>query len=150
MLAALAAYDEALQHYRPDTAPLDYAVTQNNRATLLSEMRGCLGKIGGRACWRRWRRMTRRCSSGGRTQRRSAYAATQNNRATLLSEMRGCLGKIGGGRLLQALQCVWEAYGIVTMEHTPYQGVAERVLRDLRTEVWRRLCRDVGGGWVGA
>ncbi|MDL1898432.1 NACHT domain-containing protein, partial [Anaerolineae bacterium CFX7] len=35
---ALAAYDAALQHYRPDTAPLEYATTQNNRATLLSAL----------------------------------------------------------------------------------------------------------------
>ena len=35
---ALAAYDEALRHYRPDTAPLDYAATQNNRANRLSEL----------------------------------------------------------------------------------------------------------------
>ncbi len=35
---ALAAYDEALRFYRPDTAPLAYAMTQNNRATILSEL----------------------------------------------------------------------------------------------------------------
>ena len=44
LLAALAAYDEALQFRRPDTAPLDYAMTQNNRATLLSEMAGLPGE----------------------------------------------------------------------------------------------------------
>ena len=33
---ALAAYDEALRFYRPDTAPLAYAMTQNNRANILS------------------------------------------------------------------------------------------------------------------
>ncbi|TAH49654.1 MAG: NACHT domain-containing protein, partial [Chloroflexota bacterium] len=35
---ALAAYDAALEHYRPDTAPLDYAATQNNRANRLSAL----------------------------------------------------------------------------------------------------------------
>ncbi len=35
---ALAAYDEALRFRRPDTAPLDYAMTQNNRAILLREL----------------------------------------------------------------------------------------------------------------
>ncbi len=35
---ALAAYDEALRFYRPDTAPLAYAMTQNNRANMLSEL----------------------------------------------------------------------------------------------------------------
>ena len=84
--AALAAYDEALQFRRPDTAPL-------------------------------------------------AYAATQNNRANRLSEIAGLPGEDRRARTLQALQCAWEAYGIfVTMEHAPYQAVAESVLRGLRTE----------------
>jgi len=34
LLAALAAYDEALLYRRPDTAPLDYAMTQGNLANL--------------------------------------------------------------------------------------------------------------------
>ncbi|MCB0078888.1 MAG: hypothetical protein KDD73_15865, partial [Anaerolineales bacterium] len=38
LLAALAAYDEALRFRRPEVVPLDYAMTQNNRATLLSAM----------------------------------------------------------------------------------------------------------------
>jgi tetratricopeptide (TPR) repeat protein len=38
LLEALAAYTEALLHYRPDTAPLDYAAAQNNRGTVLSDL----------------------------------------------------------------------------------------------------------------
>ncbi len=38
LLEALAAYDEALQHYRPDTAPLAYAMTQTNLANLHMNM----------------------------------------------------------------------------------------------------------------
>jgi hypothetical protein len=34
---ALAAYDEALRFRRPDTAPLDYATTQNNRGNVLQK-----------------------------------------------------------------------------------------------------------------
>ncbi len=38
LLAALAAYDEALQHYRPDTAPLAFAMTQANLALLFLDL----------------------------------------------------------------------------------------------------------------
>jgi tetratricopeptide (TPR) repeat protein len=41
---ALAAYDEALKYRRPDTAPLDYAMTQNNRAVLLRDLAGLPGE----------------------------------------------------------------------------------------------------------
>ena len=44
LLAALAAYDEALQFRRPDTAPLDYAMTQNNLGLLLNEIAGLPGE----------------------------------------------------------------------------------------------------------
>ena len=36
LLQALAAYDDALLYYRPEVAPLAYAMTQNNRANRLS------------------------------------------------------------------------------------------------------------------
>jgi hypothetical protein len=38
LLEALAAYDEALNYYRPDTAPLAYAMTQNNRGIVLRDL----------------------------------------------------------------------------------------------------------------
>ncbi len=44
LLEALSAYDAALQHYRPDTAPLAYAMTQNNRANLLRDLAGLPGE----------------------------------------------------------------------------------------------------------
>jgi len=42
--AALEAYDEARRFYRPDTAPLAYAMTQNNRGTVLSDLAGEAGE----------------------------------------------------------------------------------------------------------
>ncbi|HEU4326922.1 MAG TPA: NB-ARC domain-containing protein [Roseiflexaceae bacterium] len=44
LTAALSAYEEALRFYAPDTAPLDYAGTQNNRAVLLRELAGLPGE----------------------------------------------------------------------------------------------------------
>jgi hypothetical protein len=41
---ALAAYDAALEHYRPEVALLDFAMTQNNRASALSELASLPGE----------------------------------------------------------------------------------------------------------
>jgi len=146
LLAALAASDEALQHYRPDTAPLAYAATQNNRATLLSEIAGLPGED------RRARLLAALAAYDEALQHYRpdtaplAYAMTQNNRATLLSAIAGLPGEDRRPRLLAALRCAWEAHGIfVALEHAPYQEVAERVLRDLRTE-----CGDAFGEMWGA
>jgi hypothetical protein len=41
---ALAASDAALAHYRPEVAPLDHAMTQNNRGNALAELAGLPGE----------------------------------------------------------------------------------------------------------
>ncbi len=65
LLAALAAYDEALRFRRPDTAPLAYAATQNNRANLLSAIASLPARIGARACWPPWPPVGRQYNSIG-------------------------------------------------------------------------------------
>jgi hypothetical protein len=41
---ALAAYDAALRYRTPETVPLDYAMTQNNRAVLLRDLASVPGE----------------------------------------------------------------------------------------------------------
>ena len=84
---ALAAYDEALRFYRPDTAPLAYAMTQNNRANILSELATLPGEerrerlYDALAAYDEALRFYRPDTAP------LAYAMTQNNRATILERV---------------------------------------------------------------
>jgi hypothetical protein len=109
LLAALAAYDVALQHYRPDAAPPDYAMTQNNRAILL----GALAGLAGEDRRARLGAALAACDEALRYYRPDtaplAYAVTQNNRATLLRELAGLTGEDRRARLGAALAACDEA-----------------------------------------
>ncbi len=121
LLQALAAYEAALEHYRPDTAPLDYAATQNNRATLLSAIASLPGED------RRARLLQALAAYEAALEHYRpdtaplAYAATQNNRATLLSDIASLPGEDRRARLRLALGISLEAVLIfVDQQHTTY------------------------------
>jgi hypothetical protein len=100
---SLAAYDEALKHYRADTAPLDYAMTQNNRANVLMNIATLAGEDrGGRL------KESLAAYEAALEYRRPEtapldYATTQNNRALVLSAIATLAGEDRGGRLKDAL-----------------------------------------------
>jgi len=109
LVEALAAYDEALRHYRPDTAPLDYAATQNNRANRLSELATLPGEA-------RRQRLVEALAAYDEALRHYRpdtapldYAATQNNRGLLLRELATLPGEERRQRLDEALAAYDEA-----------------------------------------
>jgi tetratricopeptide (TPR) repeat protein len=156
LLAALAAYDEALQFRRPDTAPLDYAATQNNRATLLSEMAGLPGED------RRARLLAALAAYDEALQFRRPdtapldYAMTQGNLLNLYSSMAELPGEDRRNWLLKALRAGWEAYmGFERSQHAQYQERATRQLRRLQTacggdfaEMWAAVGLGVPPDWL--
>jgi hypothetical protein len=85
--AALAAYDEALRFYTPDTAPLDYAMTQNNRGTVLCD----LATLPDEDRAARLRAALAAYDEALRFRRPDTaplnYATTQNNRGNVLSDL---------------------------------------------------------------
>jgi len=100
---ALAAYDAALEHYHPDTAPLAYATTQNNRANILSDLATLPGQD------RRQRLYDALAAYDEALKYRRPdtapldYAMTQNNRGLLLSDLATLPGEDRRQRLYDAL-----------------------------------------------
>jgi hypothetical protein len=116
---ALSAYDEALRFYTPTSAPLDYAMTQNNRgavlwalATLAEEDRAARLRQALSAYDEALRFVTP-------TSAPLDYAATQNNRAVLLSDLASVPGEDRGARLREALAAYDAALRIYTAETVP-------------------------------
>ena len=92
-------------------------MTQNNRATLLSEMAGLPGED------RRGRLLAALAAYDAALQHYRpdtaplAYAMTQNNRATLLSAMAGLPGEDRRGRLLAALAAYDDGAAVPPSRH---------------------------------
>jgi DNA-binding protein Fis len=119
LLAALAAYDEALRFRTPESAPLAYAMTQNNRANRLSEIATLAGE-------NRRERLLAALAAYDEALRfytpesaPLAYAMTQNNRANRLSEIATLAGENRRERLLAALAAYDEALRFYTPESAP-------------------------------
>jgi len=130
---ALAAYDEALCFRRPDTAPLDYAGTQNNRGLLLSE----LATLPGEARRQRLDEALAAYDEALRFRRPDTapldYAMTQNNRAILLRELATLPGEARRQRLYEALRCSVEAATLFEQfQQAQYLEVGRRVARSIR------------------
>jgi len=100
---SLAAYDAALQFYRPDTAPLAYATTQNNRGTILSDLANLPGED--RAA--RLRESLAAYDEALRFRRPDTapldYAMTQNNRGNKLRDLANLPGEDRAARLRESL-----------------------------------------------
>ena len=132
LLDALDAYDQALRFLRPEVMPLDYAMTQNNRATLLSAMATLPGED------RRGRLLAALAAYDEALRFRRPevvpldYAMTQNNRATLLSAMATLPGEDRRGRLLAALAAAYEAAGLYRGRHAQYAEISQRTFQRIR------------------
>jgi hypothetical protein len=133
---ALAAYDAALRIYTAETVPLDYAMTQNNRAVLLRDLASVPGEDRGA----RLREALAAYDAALRIYTAEtvplAYAATQNNRANLLSDLASVPGEDRGARLREALAAYDAALRYRTPETVPLAYAATQnnravLLRDL-------------------
>jgi hypothetical protein len=109
LLEALDAYNEALKFRRPDTAPLDYAMTQNNRGTVLSDLAASPDED------RRARLLEALDAYNEALKFRRPdtapldYAMTQNNRGTVLRDLAASPDEDRRARLLEALDAYNEA-----------------------------------------
>jgi hypothetical protein len=133
---ALAAYDAALRIYTPETVPLDYAATQNNRAVLLSDLASVPGEDRGA----RLREALAAYDAALRIYTPETvpldYAMTQNNRAVLLRDLASVPGEDRGARLREALAAYDAALRYRTPETVPLDYAATQnnranLLRDL-------------------
>jgi tetratricopeptide (TPR) repeat protein len=135
---ALAAYDDALRFRRPDNAPLDYAQTQNNRATILRDLATLPGED-------RRQRLYDALAAYDDALRFSrpdnaplAYATTQNNRAILLSALATLPGEDRRQRLYDALAATDDALRFSRPDNAPLayattQNNRANILSDLAT-----------------
>jgi tetratricopeptide (TPR) repeat protein/protein-arginine kinase activator protein McsA len=133
---ALAACDAALRYRTPETVPLDYAMTQNNRAVLLSDLASVPGEDRGA----RLREALAAYDAALRIYTAETvpldYAMTQNNRAVLLRDLASVPGEDRGARLREALAAYDAALRIYTAETVPLNYAATQnnranLLRDL-------------------
>ena len=135
LVESLAAYDEALKHYRPDTAPLDYAMTQNNRANRLSELASLPGED------RRARLVESLAAYDEALKYRRPdtapldYAMTQGNLANLFRAFATLPEEDRRAHLLNALRCAYTALSLFEqLGHAPYAQQAANQLRQLGEE----------------
>jgi hypothetical protein len=116
---ALAAYDAALRIYTAETVPLDYAMTQNNRAVLLRDLASVPGEDRGA----RLREALAAYDAALRYRTPETvpldYAMTQNNRANLLRDLASVPGEDRGARLREALAAYDAALRYRTPETVP-------------------------------
>jgi tetratricopeptide (TPR) repeat protein len=147
-----------LQHYRPDTAPLDYAMTQNNRANRLSEIAGLPGED------RRERLLAALAAYDEALRYRRPdtapldYAMTQGN---LSNWHRAFLQLPGEDACLHRLQALRSAFTAFTLfqrlGHVPYATQAARQVSEigveagpLFTELWAELKVGEPPEWLTA
>jgi tetratricopeptide (TPR) repeat protein len=136
-----------LEYRRPDTAPLAYAMTQNNRAVLLRDLASLPGED------RRGRLLAALSAYDAALEHYRPdtapldYAATQNNRANLLSDLASLPGEDRRARLLEALRCAREAVVFYDRyQHTVYAPIAADTLRrvgeaagEMFSELWAEI-----------
>ena len=132
LLTALAAYDEALRFYTPESAPLDYATTHNNRAALLSEIATLSGED------RRARLLAALAAYDEALRFRTPeaapldYAMTQGNLLNLYQAIADLPEEDRRARLADALRAGWIAFYLFgQLQHGYYQQQAARQLQGL-------------------
>ena len=147
LLEALGAYDEALKYYRPDTAPLAYAMTQNNRGNVLRDLAASPGED----------RSTRLLEALGAYDEALKfccpdtapleYAMTQRNLGLLYVDLSSLLGENRKDHLREAMKCTFTALTIfIQKEHEPYAEQASRQLKwiseqtgTMFVDLWKEL-----------
>jgi tetratricopeptide (TPR) repeat protein len=116
---ALSAYDEALRFYTPTSAPLDYAMTQNNRGAVLRS----LATLAEEDRAARLRQALSAYDEALRfytpTSAPLAYATTQNNRGNVLQDLATLAEEDRAARLRQALSAYDEALRFRTPTSAP-------------------------------
>ncbi|MBI3243968.1 MAG: hypothetical protein HYZ49_16930 [Chloroflexi bacterium] len=163
LLEALAAYDDALKYRRPDTAPLAYAMTQNNRAMTQNNRANRLSELASLPGEDRRGRLVESLAAYDEALKHYRpdtapldYAMTQNNRATLLSELASLPGEDRRGRLVEALRCAHIALSLFDqIGHAPYSQAATTTLRrvseeagELFSELWAELNAGEPPEWL--
>jgi hypothetical protein len=144
---SLAAYDAALQFYRPDTAPLDYAMTQNNRGNILS----ALANLPGEDRAARLRESLAAYDEALRFRHPDtaplAYAMTQGNMANLSMSLAELPGEDQRARWKDAISYATTALSLfLQLQHAPYaQQVADNLRRIAEQcgEVFPELCKEL-------
>ncbi|PDW02098.1 hypothetical protein [Candidatus Viridilinea mediisalina] len=154
--AALAAYDEALRFRTPESAPLAYAATQNNRAAILSAIASLAGED-------RRARLRAALAAYDEALRfytpESApldYAMTQGNLLNLHRMLADDPAEQRRTRLSQALRCGIAALTIFQQQgHAEYQqrimGLLQRFRTDLGgefAELWAELAVGPLPAWL--
>lgn len=147
---ALTAYDEALKSYRPDTAPLAYATTQNNRGNLLRDLANLPDED--RAA--RLRQALAAYDEALRFRRSDTapldYAMTQGNLANLSMAFAELPGEDKRAHWKQALAHVLTALALfIQQQHAPYAQQAANLLRWIAEtcgETFPELWKELGVG----
>ena len=119
--------------YTPTSAPLDYAMTQNNRGAVLQDLATLAEEDRGA----RLREALAAYDAALRYRTPETvpldYAMTQNNRANLLSDLASVPGEDRGARLREALRCALTAVELFArLQHEQYYQVSRRTLQDVR------------------
>lgn len=147
---ALAACDEALKFRRPDTAPLAYATTQNNRGLVLRDLATLPGEDRRRRLYDALAAYDAALEFYRPDTAPLDYAMTQGNLANLFQEFAETEGEARHERMLQSLRAAWEALlGFERAQHQQFMERAARKLKQLK-ETWGtefdRLWNELGVG----
>jgi tetratricopeptide (TPR) repeat protein len=106
---ALAAYDQALRFYTPDTAPLAYAGTQTNRGTVLRDLASLPDEDRGARLREALAAYDQALRFYTPNTAPLVCAMTQTNRGTVLSDLASLPDEDRGARLREALAAFGEA-----------------------------------------
>ncbi|KAB8140702.1 hypothetical protein F8S13_22090 [Chloroflexia bacterium SDU3-3] len=138
---ALAAYDETLLFFSPDTNPLDFATTQNNRAVVLS----MIANLPGEDCAARLYEALASYEEALHFRRSDTtpldFAMTQSNRASLFRKLANLPEEDPSTRLHEALKAYDQALHFFHADTTP---LAFAMVQNNRGTVFCDLAGRVG------
>jgi hypothetical protein len=135
---------------------LDYAMTQNNRGTVLGDLASLPDED------RRQRLMAALHAFDAALEHYRPdtapldYAMTQNNRGTVLGDLASLPDEDRRQRLMAALQAVWIAYSLFErLQHAVYAQIAQRALSGIRLdcgtdfdELWEAATHEPCPPWL--
>jgi hypothetical protein len=154
---ALAAYEAALAHYTPEAAPLNHAMTQNNKGNVLTSIADLPGED------RRARLYEALAANDASLRHRPfevapiGHARTLDSRAGILVALAELPDEDRPGRLLEALRCSWAAFLTFEQVRMPILAAEARAtlgtVRRAAGESFERLWAELGAGeppdWLG-
>jgi hypothetical protein len=147
LLEALHAYNEALKFRRPDTAPLAYAMTQNNRGNVLRDLASSPDEDRRARLLEALHAYNEALNHYRPDTAPLAYAMTQGNLAFLYLDLSAFPEENRKDQLRRAIQCTVTARLIfIQVGHAPYTQQASRQLKyiseqagDLFVDIWNEL-----------